>query len=102
MNMISESDLKKLFKSDEIQAKILKLAEKLNKDFADKELYLVCVLKGSIMFMTDLAKHLKMPLRMEFIKLSSYGSGFTSSGRVSAIDISLPDLNGKNVLIIET
>jgi hypoxanthine phosphoribosyltransferase len=99
--MISESDLKKLFKSDEIQAMILKLAEKLNKDFAGKELYLVCVLKGSIMFMTDLAKHLKMPLRMEFIKLSSYGSGFTSSGRVSAIDISLPDLNGKNVLIVE-
>ena len=46
-------------------------------------------------------KHLKMPVDMEFIRLSSYGSGFTSTGKVNAVDISLPDLNGKNVLIIE-
>lgn len=53
------------------------------------------------MFMTDLSKSLKMPLKMEFIRLSSYGSGFTSTGKVNAVDISLPDLNDKNVLIIE-
>ena len=53
------------------------------------------------MFATDLAKHLTMPLKMEFIRLSSYGSGTTSSGKVNAVDITLPDLNGKNVLIVE-
>ena len=53
------------------------------------------------MFTVDLVKHLKMPLRMEFIRLSSYGSGFTSTGKVNAVDITLPDLNNKNVLIIE-
>ena len=101
MDTIKESDLKELFTENEIQLAIEKLGEKLNAIYGEEELYLVCVLKGSILFMTDLSKHLKMPLKMEFIRLSSYGSGFTSTGRVSAVDISLPDLNDKNVLIIE-
>ncbi len=99
--MITESDLKILFSEEEIQKTIQSLGEKINKDYGDEELYLICVLKGAVMFMTDLSKHLKMPVDMEFIRLSSYGSGFTSSGKVNAVDISLPDLNEKNVLIIE-
>ena len=99
--MIKESELKTLFKPEEIQSKVCQLADKLNNEYGNEVLYLICVLKGSVMFMVDLSKHLKMPLRMEFIRLSSYGSDFTSSGRVNAVDISLPDLNGKNVLIIE-
>lgn len=101
MEMIAESDLTILFSETQIQDKIAELGKKLNAVYGNEELYLVCVLKGSVMFMVDLAKHLKMPVRMEFIRLSSYGSGFTSTGRVSAVDIALPDLNGKNVLIIE-
>lgn len=99
--MITESDLKILFSEEEIQKTIQSLGERINKDYGDEELYLICVLKGAVMFMTDLSKHLKMPVDMEFIRLSSYGSGFTSSGKVNAVDISLPDLNEKNVLIIE-
>ena len=101
MEMIKESDLKILYSSEQIQEKISELAKNLNREYKDEELYLICVLKGSVMFMTDLAKHLNMPLKMEFIRLSSYGSNFTSSGKVNAVDISLPDLNNKNVLIIE-
>ena len=99
--MITENDLKPLFTEKEIQSAIAALGEKLNQKYAGEEVYLICVLKGSVMFMVDLSKHLKMPLKMEFIRLSSYGSNFTSSGKVNAVDISLPDLNGKNVLIIE-
>ncbi len=99
--MITENDLKVLFKEDEIQGAIKALGERLNKEYQEEELYLICVLKGAVMFMVDLSKHLKMPLRMEFIRLSSYGSGFSSTGKVNAVDISLPDLNNKNVLIIE-
>ena len=101
MDMITEKDLKVLFSEDDIQNAIKKLGEKINADYKDEELFLICVLKGAVMFMVDLAKHLKMPVDMEFIRLSSYGSGFTSTGKVNAVDISLPDLNGKNVLIIE-
>ena len=101
MDMITEKDLKVLFSEAEIQNAIKKLGDKINNDYKGEELFLVCVLKGAVMFMADLAKHLKMPVDMEFIRLSSYGSGFTSTGKVNAVDISLPDLNGKNVLIIE-
>jgi len=99
--MITEADLNLLFSEDDIQTKIKELAKQLNEIYKGEELYVVCVLKGSVMFTTDLVKHLKMPLKMEFIRLSSYGSAFQSSGKVNAVDISLPDLNGKNVLIVE-
>ena len=101
MKMITENDLKILFDSKTIQDKVQQIGLKLNQEYKNEELYLICVLKGSVMFTVDLSKHLKMPLRMEFIRLSSYGSGFSSSGKVNAVDISLPDLNDKNVLIVE-
>ncbi len=101
MKMITENDLNLFIDKDKLQEEIKKLADILNKEYLGEELYLICVLKGAVMFMTDLSKSLKMPLKMEFIRLSSYGSGFTSTGKVNAVDIALPDLNGKNVLIIE-
>lgn len=101
LEMITESDLKVLITEKELQNKISELGENLNKIYGNENLYVVCVLKGSVMFTVDLVKHLKMPVNMNFIRLSSYGSGFTSTGKVNAVDISLPDLNGKNVLIVE-
>jgi len=101
LKMITEQDLKVLIKEEDIQHSIKQLGEKLNDFYKNEELYVISVLKGSVMFTVDLVKHLKMPLNMNFIRLSSYGSGFTSSGKVNAVDISLPDLNGKNVIIVE-
>ena len=94
-------DLKILFSAEQVQKEISTLGAKLNEEYQNEELYLICVLKGSIMFMVDLAKHLNMPVKMEFIRLSSYGSSFSSTGKVNAVDIALPDLTNKNVLIIE-
>ena len=73
----------------------------MNKFYNGEEVYVVCALKGAVMFAVDLVKHLDMPLKMEFIRLSSYNGGTKSSGKVNAVDISLPDLNGKNVLVVE-
>jgi len=73
----------------------------MNKFYNGEEVIAICVLKGAVMFAVDLVKHLEMPLQLEFIRLSSYGSSTTTSGKVNAVDIQLPDLNGKNVLIIE-
>ena len=101
IKMITESDLKVLIPEDELQHRIKILGDELNKFYNGEELYVISVLKGSVMFTVDLVKHLKMPVHMNFIRLSSYGSGFTSTGKVNAVDISLPDLNGKNVLIVE-
>lgn len=98
---LKEKDLKVLLTHEEIQNKVKDLAAQLNDFYKDEELHLICVLKGSVVFAVDLSKHLKMPVKMEFIRLSSYGQGFQTTGKVKAVDISLPDLNGKNVLIIE-
>lgn len=98
---IKESNLNVMFSEEQIQTRIKELADEINTHFNGEEVYAVCVLKGAVMFAVDLVKHLNMPLRMEFIRLSSYGSDTVSSGKVNAVDIKLPDLNGKNVLIIE-
>ncbi len=90
-----------LYSEQEIQSKIKELAQEMNKFYNGEEVYVVCALKGAVMFAVDLVKHLDMPLKMEFIRLSSYNGGTKSSGKVNAVDISLPDLNGKNVLIVE-
>lgn len=98
---IEKKDIISLFSQEHIQDKVKEIAHNINSHYGDEEVYVVCVLKGSIMFTADLVKYLQMPVKMEFIRLSSYGSSTTSSGKVNAVDISLPDLNGKNVLIIE-
>ncbi|MBO8429926.1 hypoxanthine phosphoribosyltransferase [Spirochaetes bacterium] len=98
---IKLSELKVLFSEAAIQERIKEIADEMNKFYNGEEVYAICVLKGAVMFATDLVKYLDMPLKMEFIRLSSYGTGTTSTGKVNAVDISLPDLNGKNVLIIE-
>ncbi len=90
-----------LYNEQEIQSKIKELAQEMNKFYNGEEVYVVCALKGAVMFAVDLVKHLDMPLKMEFIRLSSYNGGTKSSGKVNAVDISLPDLNGKNVLVVE-
>lgn len=94
-------NLKILFTEEQIQSRIKELAEEMNKFYKGEEVYAVCVLKGAVMFATDLIKHLNMPLKIEFIRLSSYNGSTQTSGKVNAVDISLPDLNDKNVLIIE-
>lgn len=94
-------EIKVLYSEQEIQEKIKELAQEMNKFYNGEEVYVICALKGAVMFAVDLVKHLNMPLKMEFIRLSSYNGGTKSSGKVNAVDISLPDLNGKNVLIVE-
>ena len=98
---IKLEDLKVLFSTKQIQTRISELAQELNNFYNGEEVIAVCVLKGAVVFAADLIRELNMPVKMEFIRLSSYGSSTTTSGKVNAVDIKLPDLNGKNVLIIE-
>ena len=94
-------EIKTLYSSEEIAQKVKELGNIFNEIYKDQELYMISVLRGSVIFAVDLARTLTMPLKMEFVRLSSYGSSTTSSGNVKAINVSLPDLNGKNVLIVE-
>ncbi len=101
-----EKELKTLIKSEDLFNKIKNLADEINSYYENKyglneELTVVCVLKGAVMFFSELSKYLKMPVRMEFVSLSSYGAGEKSSGKVSALNLSLPPLENKNVLVVE-
>lgn len=101
MKTITKTDIKPIFTKDMIEKRLEEMAETLNREYKDKEVYVICVLKGAVMFATDLIKKLDFPLKLEFIRLSSYGSDKISSGKVNAVDISLPDLNGKDVIVLE-
>ena len=95
-------DLKCLINSETIANRIKEVAQEINETYNNNEtLNLICVLKGAVMFYTELAKYLKMPIKMEFVSLSSYGDDFKSSGEVKSINLNLPNFKDENVLIIE-
>ena len=98
---IKPNELKVLFSEEEIHKRIKEIAGELNNLYKGEEVTAICVLKGAVIFATDLVRELDMPIQMEFIRLSSYGSDTQTSGKVNAVEIKLPDLNNKNVLIIE-
>jgi hypoxanthine phosphoribosyltransferase len=90
-----------LIGEDILQARIAVLAGAIMDDYQGKELVLVGILKGAIMFMVDLARHLSMPLDMDFMAISSYGNSTESSGVVRILkDLDAP-IEGKHVLIVE-
>lgn len=96
------NDLKVLISEEEIQKKLVELAKKIEGVFPkDEVIYVICVLKGSTMFTVDLVKHFNNPIQMEFIRISSYGHEQKSSNNLQAIDLTLPNLHEKNVLIVE-
>lgn len=95
-------DLKTLINNKQIIEKIKEQAQKINSSYNNNEtLILICILKGAVMFFSELVKHLKMPVQMEFISLSSYGDATTSSGEIKSFNLTLPNLADKNVLIVE-
>jgi hypoxanthine phosphoribosyltransferase len=87
--------------ADQIEAKIAELAKRIDADYADREPLLVGVLKGAVMFMSDLARALERPSTMEFMAVSSYGSATTSSGVVRILKDLDRDIAGEHVLIVE-
>ncbi len=95
---------KVLISAEELDKTVSRLAAEIDRDYnrPDKNLVLVCILKGSIVFMGDLMKKLKTPLEIDCMKVSSYGAGTVSSGSVHIyLDIIRPDLSGCDFLIIE-
>jgi len=90
-----------LFNRDEIEATVKRLAAEIRKDYHGKNPLLIGILKGSFVFMADLIRWLDFPLEVEFIKLSSYGRGRESSGRVRVVKGLTSIIRGRDVLVIE-
>lgn len=93
--------IKVLLSEEEVDAKIQQIGEQISKDYAGKQVHLVCVLKGGSFFMCELAKRISVPVSLDFMSVSSYGSETKSSGVVRIVkDLDEP-LKGKNVIVIE-
>ena len=95
-----------LITEDAVREKMAELAEQVGKDYLERcappnDLLLVGVLKGAVMFMTDLARALPLPVQLEFMAVSSYGTGTSSSGVVRILKDLDRDIAGRHVLIVE-
>jgi hypoxanthine phosphoribosyltransferase len=99
--MLEDKNFTKYLSKHEIEAAVQSLANQINSDYEGKEVVLVGVLKGAIIFMADLARALKIDAEIEFVRLSSYGKARTSSGTVTIIKDIQGDIRGKHVLIVE-
>lgn len=90
-----------MISEDEISKKIKEMAKQISEDFAGEELHLICILRGSIFFTCELAKRLTIPVTVDFMSVSSYGSGTSSSGVINVKKELEDSIEGRNVLVIE-
>ncbi|RKD33882.1 hypoxanthine phosphoribosyltransferase [Thermohalobacter berrensis] len=96
------NDIKEiLISKEELENKIKDLGKRITEDYKGKDLVLICVLKGAVMFMAELSKYIEVPLNMDFMAISSYGSSTKSSGVVKIIKDLDSSIEGKDVLIVE-
>ena len=100
---VLDSDIEKiLISEEELNATVSRIADEISRDYADKNLLLLCILKGSIVFCGDLMKKLTIPCEIDCMKVSSYGKGTVSGGRINILlDLHRSDLSEKDILIVE-
>ena len=93
--------IKVMISEEDVDKRIQELGKQISEAYAGKQVHLICVLKGGVFFMCELAKRITVPVSMDFMSVSSYGDGTSSSGVVKiAKDLDEP-LEGKDVLIVE-
>jgi hypoxanthine phosphoribosyltransferase len=90
-----------LVAAEDLQRRVRELGEAISRDHADSRLLLVCVLKGAVLFLSDLMRHIDIPVEVDFMAVASYGSTTDSSGVVRILkDLDTP-IEGRDVLIVE-
>jgi hypoxanthine phosphoribosyltransferase len=99
------NDVEKVLVSEaELDAIVTRIAAEIDRDYADgdKKLVLLCILKGSLVFMGDLMKKIKVPVEIDCMKVSSYGAGTETTGKINiALDLLRPDIDTCDILVIE-
>lgn len=93
--------IKVLISGEEVDARIRELGEKISKEYEGKQIHLICVLKGGVFFMCELAKRITVPVSMDFMCVGSYGDGTKSSGVVRLAKDLDESIENKEVLIVE-
>lgn len=96
------NDIEKvLISEEELASRIKAIGEEITADYAGKEILMIGVLRGAVIFMADLARAIKVPVAIDFMAVSSYGSSTSSSGVVRILKDLDEDVEGKHVLIVE-
>ncbi len=90
-----------LFSEEQLKARVDELARQIEKDYAGEEVMLIGVLRGSFVFMADLCRALRLHCALDFMAVSSYGSGTTSSGQVQITKDLSEDISGRHVIVVE-
>ena len=90
-----------LISEQEVNARIAEMGKQISEEYAGKEVHLICILKGSVFFTCELAKRITVPVTLDFMSVSSYGDGTSSSGVVRIAKDLDETLEGKNVILIE-
>ncbi len=90
-----------LFSEEQLAQRVAEIAARIDKDYAGKEPLLVSVLRGSFVFMADLVRQITIPCTVDFMAVSSYGSGTTSSGQVKIVKDLSENIEGKDVIVVE-
>jgi hypoxanthine phosphoribosyltransferase len=98
---MTDPKLRVLISSERIQARIREMGEQISQDYPDGNLHMICILKGACFFLTDLARAMKRDVFVDFMGISTYGKGKTSSGEVKVTKDLDIELEGANVLIVE-
>src|SRR5690554_6535649 len=90
-----------LVEEEQIRKRVAELGEKITEDYKGKDLILVGILKGAVIFMSDLARNIRIPIGMDFMAVSSYGRSSTSTGEVRIIKDLDASVENKDILIVE-
>lgn len=90
-----------LISEEELAAKVEELGRRISEDYAGKDLLIVCILKGAVIFCADLVRHITIPVTLDFMAVSSYGDSTQSSGAVMILKDLESNIAGKHVLIVE-
>lgn len=95
------SNVRTMLSADQIGARVRELGGQISTDYQGRRLVLVCVLKGSFVFTSDLARHIDLPLRIEFLGVRSYGEGTSTTGVVQITQDLTKPIEGDDILIVE-
>jgi hypoxanthine phosphoribosyltransferase len=98
---MAESSLRVLLSAQQIQARIQELGQQITEDYPSGNLHLVCILKGACFFLTDLARAIRRDVRIDFMGISSYGKGKSTSGEVKVTKDLDTSVEGSDVLLVE-
>lgn len=99
--VVYDNKFRILLSKEQIDSRIKELGRRLTEDYRDKSPIMIGVLNGGFLFMADLVRHVEIDLEVDFIKISSYGNGTVSSGRVTMLKDINADIKGRHIIIVE-